>query len=384
MLRCPFPASSGCSSRRGSVRCLRRPARRYCGRPLWPGPTSDSSTVMRSPRPRRPGSCGSSRTAGVEFVHPLYSSAVYATASLSRRRDTHRVLAGLVSDPEERARHLALACDMPDEEVAQAVDGAARQARMRGAPDMAAELTELALRLSPSGPGELERRIALAEHLYVAGDFARGAELLEDARASFPTGELRTRRCSCSPSSCTASRERPEPPRSPSRPSRARTSRFCACVVTCALLAGRRHRTCRRQPPTSTPRSLCSTALPKPSPAFAAWFSSIGCQAGSLPRSRAGHGNGAVRARPAKADPPRDVDERLVFTLGLWLRYVDDLDGARTQFEEAQRTAREEGDDASLVNILFNRMTVELWAGEWAKAQGFARELGEGLPSNSP
>jgi len=78
-----------------------------------------------------------------------------------------------------------------------------------------------------------------------------------------------------------------------------------------------------------------------------------------------------------QAEPPRDVDERAVFARGLWLRYVDDLDSARGQFAAAQRTAREEGDDSSLVNILFNRMVVELWAGEWARADEIARELGE-------
>jgi DNA-binding CsgD family transcriptional regulator len=313
----------------------------------------------------------------VEFVHPLYSSAVYATASLSRRRDTHRVLAGLVSDPEERARHLALACDMPDEEVAQAVDGAARQARMRGAPDRAAELTELALRLSPSGPGELERRIALAEHLYVAGDFARGAELLEDARASFPAGELRTRallllselvyRLAGAAGAAPIAQQALESAQEPILRVRchlrlaswATTSNVQATAANVDAALALLDRSPETEP------GLRSSVL--------------------VNRVKAdlflGRGLDMATVQCAldleKADPPRDVDERLVFTLGLWLRYVDDLDGARTQFEEAQRTAREEGDDASLVNILFNRMTVELWAGEWARAQGFARELGE-------
>jgi DNA-binding CsgD family transcriptional regulator len=78
-----------------------------------------------------------------------------------------------------------------------------------------------------------------------------------------------------------------------------------------------------------------------------------------------------------RAEPPRDVDDRLVFLLGVWSRYVDDYSRARSQLEEAQRVAREEGDDASLVNILFNRMAVELGAGEWAKADEIAHELGE-------
>ena len=45
----------------------------------------------------------------VEFVHPLFASAVYSSAPLERRRAMHRALADAVPDPEERARHLALA-----------------------------------------------------------------------------------------------------------------------------------------------------------------------------------------------------------------------------------------------------------------------------------
>ena len=51
----------------------------------------------------------------IAFVHPLFASAVYSSASLGRRRAAHRALADAVRDPEERARHLALACDGPDE-----------------------------------------------------------------------------------------------------------------------------------------------------------------------------------------------------------------------------------------------------------------------------
>ncbi len=45
----------------------------------------------------------------VEFSHPLFAGAVYERASGGRRRELHRELAERVADPEERARHLALA-----------------------------------------------------------------------------------------------------------------------------------------------------------------------------------------------------------------------------------------------------------------------------------
>jgi len=43
----------------------------------------------------------------IRFSHPLLASAVYGSASTQRRRQLHRRLADVATDPEERARHLA-------------------------------------------------------------------------------------------------------------------------------------------------------------------------------------------------------------------------------------------------------------------------------------
>ena len=103
----------------------------------------------------------------IEFVHPLFASAVYSSAPLDRRRETHRALADVVRNTEERARHLALGCQPSRERVARAVEAAARGARLRGAPDTAAELTEFALRLLPEGCPDIDAlRLDFAEHLY--------------------------------------------------------------------------------------------------------------------------------------------------------------------------------------------------------------------------
>jgi predicted ATPase len=58
----------------------------------------------------------------VRFPHPLFASSVYWHAGEAGRRRLHRRLATVAADPEERARHLALAADGPDEEVAVALD----------------------------------------------------------------------------------------------------------------------------------------------------------------------------------------------------------------------------------------------------------------------
>jgi DNA-binding CsgD family transcriptional regulator len=121
--------------------------------------------------------------ARVRFTHPLLASTVYVNAAASARRTMHLRLAGLVEDPEERARHLALAAEGPDAGVAGALEDAARFARGRGAPDAAAELAELARRLTPPDDDEAARRRSLecAEYHFDAGDAGRAIDVLRSA-----------------------------------------------------------------------------------------------------------------------------------------------------------------------------------------------------------
>jgi DNA-binding CsgD family transcriptional regulator len=131
--------------------------------------------------------------ARVRFTHPLLASTVYTRASHRERREVHLRLAELVGDPEERARHLALATDGPDAAVAQALDEAARHARARGAPDAAADLAELARQLTP--PEETSalrsRSLAMAEYHFDAGDATRALTVLAGAIESSSPGPAR-------------------------------------------------------------------------------------------------------------------------------------------------------------------------------------------------
>ena len=120
----------------------------------------------------------------VRFTHPLLADGVYALVTSGRRRAMHRRLSGAVTDPEERARHLAYA-GMPD--AVAALEEAARQVRARGAPDAAAELLELALGLG----GDEELRVRAAEHHSDAGDPRRAQALLEQAIEALPPGGTR-------------------------------------------------------------------------------------------------------------------------------------------------------------------------------------------------
>ena len=124
----------------------------------------------------------------IRFTHPLLASTLYAEASPERRRQLHRRLAAASADPEEKARHLALAANGPDATVASALDHAAIAARSRGATDVAALLTEQARQLTPPAQSaDLWRRTMKAvEYTYEAGDSRRALQLGQEAVALAP------------------------------------------------------------------------------------------------------------------------------------------------------------------------------------------------------
>jgi DNA-binding CsgD family transcriptional regulator len=131
----------------------------------------------------------------IRFTHPLLASTVYASASPKARRDAHSRLAAQVENGEERARHLALASPGPDGDVASALDDAAANAGSRGAPQSAAELSELARRLTPgSDVGDsIRRTVEAAAHLFDAGDDVGARTHLEEAIVAARTGDERAR-----------------------------------------------------------------------------------------------------------------------------------------------------------------------------------------------
>jgi DNA-binding NarL/FixJ family response regulator len=129
----------------------------------------------------------------IRFAHPLFAAAIYASASIERRRRLHRRLAAGVDDAEQKARHLALAAEGPDEGVAAALERAARAVSRRGAATAAAELAEQACQLTPPrAAARIRARAMLAAECHlVAGDLGRGRVLLEEVVAATPPGTAR-------------------------------------------------------------------------------------------------------------------------------------------------------------------------------------------------
>ena len=129
----------------------------------------------------------------LRFTHPLLRSAVWSRATPAQRRSLHARLAEVAPNTEERARHLALAAVEPSREIAAVLEEAAENAHARGAPAAAAELAELAVRLTPAEDVEDLRRRVLdcADRLREAGDGGRAIALLEQAREAAPPGPAR-------------------------------------------------------------------------------------------------------------------------------------------------------------------------------------------------
>jgi DNA-binding CsgD family transcriptional regulator len=131
----------------------------------------------------------------VRFAHPLLASICYERASPERRREVHAALAAVVTDVEERARHLALATTGPDEAVAGELEAAAEVAAARGATAGAAELAELAAeRTACDRDAARRRRLRAAEFHHFAGDRARAEailqRLLDDASPGLERADL--------------------------------------------------------------------------------------------------------------------------------------------------------------------------------------------------
>lgn len=131
----------------------------------------------------------------LRFFHPLFAAVLLDDLSPAALRAVHARLAAVVAEPVERARHLGLAQEHPDEAVAAAVEEGASVAAARGAPVEAAELAALALRLTPArdAGARAQRAMRTALHHEQAGTASAARPLLIAALAELPPGPSRVR-----------------------------------------------------------------------------------------------------------------------------------------------------------------------------------------------
>ena len=119
----------------------------------------------------------------VRFTHPLLAAVVYADAQPADRLRVHTELADTVTDPVERARHLAIVAPGPDEGIAATLSEAAVAARRRGAPAVAARLGRLAADHTPDPGPAADRRLTAAEDMAASGEYVAARDLAHEVLA---------------------------------------------------------------------------------------------------------------------------------------------------------------------------------------------------------
>ena len=130
----------------------------------------------------------------VRVSHPLLAAVAKECSRPRDRRELHLELARSAAELESRALHLALATEVPDEELATTIAAAAAAAAARGAAEQAVVLAEHAFRLTPAeSAAHAERLLALAESLLETADDERAVELLSSRFGTLPTGSARAR-----------------------------------------------------------------------------------------------------------------------------------------------------------------------------------------------
>ena len=310
----------------------------------------------------------------LEFSHPLLASGVYADASRRRRMAVHRRLAGIVADEEERARHLGLAAEDPDDDVAAALESAALLALKRGAPSTAAEFYERAGRLTPPSDCDgVRRRLLAAARCHAgAGSTPRGRELIEQVLStSLPGpgraeallllsgvefGDLASEVLDVLEQALKEAAGRPE-----------LEARVLVELVSVHLA--------RWDIPAAAAHAEVALAAAERTGDLATLSRAL-VAAGRLEVFQ-GRPRGIELVERAESMQPMVEQDRIAFLPSGWvgtlLRYLDDFDGARTRLEPLLSRADELGDDSSTGELLYELSELECWAGNWDRALHYAQ-----------
>ena len=307
----------------------------------------------------------------IRFEHPLAAAAVYESASASRRRQAHRLLAGRVLDQEERARHLALAAVGPDESVAVELDDAAAHAAARGASASAADLARLALELTEDAEGErvVRRSLAAAHYLLDAGDTASARGVLEACDPASVEGDTKAELLSQLGYLLWYEGEH------------VRGYELIAEALTHARdpeVAARAHGAAAwLSQDTDLVRAIAhddaAVALldADRSPGRYSWS----LLHGAYLRLLNGDGADEEAYRRGRELQERGVDwDDTSPVLGMWPLFMDDFALSRSFYEAGLERSRAEGDETSVQGTLLRLVEIDCWTGRWADADRIATE----------
>jgi len=308
----------------------------------------------------------------VRFTHPLLASAIYSGAAPDRRRAAHRRLGMIAPNVEERARHLALSSEGPNENAAAALDEAARAAAARGAPAAAAELAELAAALTPldQAPARWRRRVDADAYLFRAGDTARARHDLEALAGEMPPGADRAEallvlarilmRDAGDPVALPVLEKALEEASADQRlQARIHISLARTCGDNLLYCASHAEAGLTLAQKANDPGLTGEAMLQK---MYADFMVGRGFDLGL--------GEKAIELE--RDGTPPEVEERAAVVVAQCLVRADRFDEARPLLEETLRAAGEEGDDSSMPLLLVCLADLECWAGNWQAAERHA------------
>ena len=313
----------------------------------------------------------------IRFSHPLLAAGAYARLDGIERRRLHRRLAGLVEHDEERWRHLALATRRPDATVSAGLEDAAVRALRRGASTSAADLCELAQRLTPPERREdLHRRtLAAGFHRWGAGDTKGACARFAQAAETAPSGALRAQAMAAQARALAFEGDQRGAARLGRRalaePDAGDAVRAEAAQAVCwasmflreALEDGLHHA-----------RLAVGLASGLGDRALAA--NALGVQ-GLIEATLGRHEAPATFARALELDDSPDLARRLRsprFDQAAFLMWADALDESAAILQGFRDEAAAGDDDASLPLILGQQALVAYLAGRWPEARALAVE----------
>jgi DNA-binding CsgD family transcriptional regulator len=316
--------------------------------------------------------------ASIRFAHPLYAAAIYAATSDDRRRQLHRRLSLIVTNPEERARHLALAAEAPSEEVAAVLEDAALRALGRGAAGSAAGLFAESSRLTPSDDVRAGQRRMLqaAEAHFESADTGAARALLERLVSEMPPGADRARALLVmaivhnyedgpvpAKEDCLLAMDDAAQDLVLQAEANLRLSFVCNDDFAISQACTRRAVELVRAAP-GAPDDLVACALIED--AYVRFLTG-----GGLDRAQVAE---AERVLPAQGRSWSAV--RAHSALYEWAKYTDDLVHARELLEQTRQRRLSLGDEYYAAVSEHHLAEVECWLGEWSRAGDYAASSG--------
>jgi DNA-binding CsgD family transcriptional regulator len=305
-------------------------------------------------------------------AHPLVGYAALEALPPGGRANLHRRLAAIVNDPEQQARHMAIAADPPDAEVATALDAGAAAARARGATAAAVELAELAVEFTPRDhKSDLgRRRIEAAEVLYAVGEPERAARQADDIDPADMPSDVFRRTLPFRMELTYWTRGAPAAQEMIRRTiaEAGDDTHLRAVAFALASDVGDGKGGDRAGYATEALELFDSLDV-EPDPAALAaalvYLADIAVSAGDGIRDDL-----LRRAERAQSQMPwMPLTVRASVMRGFLLKVVDDLDGSRLSLQSSLELAQEEGEDGAMSPLLGHLALTECWAGRYPQAQ---------------